>query len=632
MHKYLFIAILCWYFPLQVQSNCEDAAEIIRLAERDLANRSYERAITAKKDQINALIKKAFQQIEAEKRSAQQAQKEAERAREQAEIEKAKAIEAEQEAQTQKERAERALLRVETEKIRADSSLALANQVLDQMYFYNDKFGLTFKKVDSVAQFFEDNYRYGYIDRNGKTVIPFEFEEASAFSSFDGFARVSKGQKKYLLDTAGELYLVAESLEELGPETEALDLHKVPLKSLPNNIGDFTRLKVLILPNAFQIPGLKSLPKSIGKLTQLKYLNLVGNSLTDLPKSFGQLQDLQRLALQHNAFTEVPPALGELKSLSLVDLRHNQITELPSFYFDFDILLRVYGGKGNVINRESVLSVVEGFEKDYEAFFASDIAKPEHLLEVGARLWGLANLADFSAEEFINLRKSLLSFAQACYERYPENDDIVALLGYSHQWLANIYYRLDQLDNSIQETHKMVQLWENRRQTAAPTLDSELELTYAYELLARAYSKADYAQSMPYIQKWLAVDQSLLEQYPKATRVYEDYYDALQLQAQYSLFLKEYATAEQAAQKALRFKRDLNYTHTFLIRAYILQGKLEEAKAHFDQINASNSMVSEEESWKQALLRQLAGMEEEGIFKGDNPNVQAFRAFLATRE
>ncbi|MEL7531559.1 MAG: hypothetical protein AAFN10_09640, partial [Bacteroidota bacterium] len=77
---------------------------------------------------------------------------------------------------------------------------------------------------------------------------------------------------------------------------------------------------------------------------------------------------------------------------------------------------------------------------------------------------------------------------------------------------------------------------------------------------------------------------------------------------------------------------DLNYTHTFLIRAYILQGKLEDAKAHFDKINTRNSMVSEDESWKQALLRQLAIMEEEGIFKGDDPNVKAFRTFLEQRK
>ncbi|MEM6348188.1 MAG: hypothetical protein AAF927_30180, partial [Bacteroidota bacterium] len=116
----LGICLILSTFPLRAQTNCEDAAQIIRLAERDLANRTYERAINrlldardicaAKKDQVNRLIKQAFQQIEGEKRSAKQAQIESDK-----------------------------------QQKRADSSLSVAEQVLDQMYFYEGKFGLTLK-------------------------------------------------------------------------------------------------------------------------------------------------------------------------------------------------------------------------------------------------------------------------------------------------------------------------------------------------------------------------------------------------------------------------------------------------------------------------------------------------------
>ncbi|MEM6348187.1 MAG: WG repeat-containing protein [Bacteroidota bacterium] len=607
MPKYLLIALLSWPLLIQAQSNCEDAAQIIRLAERDLANRTYERAINrlldardicaAKKDQVNRLIKQAFQQIEGEKRSAKQAQIESDK-----------------------------------QQKRADSSLSVAEQVLDQMYFYEGKFGLTLKKIDSVESPFDDGYRYGFIDRSGKTMIPFEFEKASAFSSYDGFARVSKNQKKYLLDTAGELYLLAESFDELRPEIEALDLRKVPIEALPENIGDYSKLEVLILPNLYQIPGLLSLPNSISKLTQLKYLNLLGNSLSALPSSFGNLQALEHLSLQYNHFEEVPSSLGTLRSLEIADLRYNQITKLPPFYFDFDIILRLDEGESNVVSRESVISLVDKFEKDCNTLFNASASDPDLLLKLGTRLLGLVILTDFSDDEKLRLYQILLRFTERCYKEYPDNKKVIDFLGYNKLLLAEIYFVIEQFDDALKITQQATVLLESRQQKFTPSLDSKLQLTDAYELLVLLHRRADFYQASPFIQKWLAIAQSLFDKYPNATEVIDDYYDALYYQAYQSLLMREFTTAERAAKKALGLKQEGDYIHSFLIQAYVLQGKLEQAQQHFDNINTLELMVEDDESLKQSVLQQLEFMEVFGIYKSDDPNVGAFRDFLETRK
>ncbi|MEM7654907.1 MAG: leucine-rich repeat domain-containing protein [Bacteroidota bacterium] len=205
---------------------------------------------------------------------------------------------------------------------KADSALDVANRVLDQMYFYKGRFGLTLK---NVGERYDPKYRYGFIDRNGEEVIPFEFEEATAFSTDDGFARVKVEGKKYLLDTLGVKYVLAESLEELKPETEALDLHEQRLDSLPDNLGDFQRLKVILAYGG----RLTQLPESVGQLKQLQTLDLSYNQLRNLPSEFGQLCQLEDLDLSFNSFSSLPPEFGNLKQLQFLYLDGTQLASMP---------------------------------------------------------------------------------------------------------------------------------------------------------------------------------------------------------------------------------------------------------------------------------------------------------------
>ena len=220
-----------------------------------------------------------------------------------------------------------AFKRIEREKQTADSALEVANRVLDQMYFYQDKFGLTLKKVGDE---YEPQYRYGFIDRQGNEVIPFEFEEATPFSVDDGFARVRKEGNKYLLNTLGVSYLLAESIDELRPETQALDVHESLPHSLPEHLGNYSELQIVLAYGTYGNRGnITSLPKSMGRLKRLQHLNFRYNQLSSLPQEIGQLTQLTKLDLSGNQLRSLPGEIGQLTQLRVLYLRGNQLSSLP---------------------------------------------------------------------------------------------------------------------------------------------------------------------------------------------------------------------------------------------------------------------------------------------------------------
>ncbi|MEM6764528.1 MAG: WG repeat-containing protein [Bacteroidota bacterium] len=96
------------------------------------------------------------------------------------------------------------------------------NPVSENTFFYLGKFGLYSKLVGVPPNRVQ---KYGYVSEEGEVMISFQFDEATSFSNRDGFARVKKGSKPFLLDTLGNLYSLATKYEELDLETEALDMH-----------------------------------------------------------------------------------------------------------------------------------------------------------------------------------------------------------------------------------------------------------------------------------------------------------------------------------------------------------------------------------------------------------------------
>lgn len=151
-------------------------------------------------------------------------------------------------------------------------------------------------------------------------MIPFEFEEATPFSQYDGFARAKMDGQRYLLDTTCTTYLLATSLVELSSETEALDLHVDSHENLPyslsDDIGKYEQLKVILAYTSDDERGnIQRIPASIGKLGELRHLNLRYNQLSSLPPEIGALSQLRHLDLSGNQLTSLPPEIRALSSL-----------------------------------------------------------------------------------------------------------------------------------------------------------------------------------------------------------------------------------------------------------------------------------------------------------------------------
>lgn len=213
-------------------------------------------------------------------------------------------------------------------------------RIVDATYFHADKFGLGYRKTGSLGK-----YGYGYIDKEGRVVIDFQFEKATPFAD-DGFARVEKGDKRYLLDTLGRMYVLAQSVGEITAETQAVDLTASGLKEFPKEIINSSTIEIALVARNYFI----TLPQEIGRMERLqcldlssnelidipelpislKVLNISGNGLATMPKNISKLVHLEQLDVRSNEISDFPQELTQLTNLSKLDISNNQITNVPN--------------------------------------------------------------------------------------------------------------------------------------------------------------------------------------------------------------------------------------------------------------------------------------------------------------
>ncbi len=230
-----------------------------------------------------------------------------------------------EEARAMIETAQAALLQ---EKMKADSALLVASSVIDKIYFYKGKFGLTLKRITNRIP---SVHLFGYIDKSGNEVIPFEFEEATPFSVEAGFARVKKDSKSMLLDTTGQTYLLANSLEELTDITEALVIDEPKQERLPENIGSYANLNIILAHGEYSKRGkLSRIPSSFQDLRNLTVMHADYNQITELPSQLKGLRELRILSLSYNQLSTLPTEIGSLTQLMHLDVSNNRLTFLPS--------------------------------------------------------------------------------------------------------------------------------------------------------------------------------------------------------------------------------------------------------------------------------------------------------------
>lgn len=196
---------------------------------------------------------------------------------------------------------------------KADSALTLANNIIDAFYFYKDSFALAYK----------NNY-YGFIDKQGKAVIDYQYQEALPFDN-TGYARVKRSGTTYLIDTKGVEYRLATEVNQLYSNVVALDLRDRGLDTFPMPIVENPQLKILFLFGN----RLTSLPEEFGKLTNLQTLYLSTNQLTSLPESIGKLDSLHTLDVSYNHLRSLPATIGQLHQLQILDVTGSELTSLP---------------------------------------------------------------------------------------------------------------------------------------------------------------------------------------------------------------------------------------------------------------------------------------------------------------
>ncbi len=142
------------------------------------------------------------------------------------------------------------------------------------------------------------------------------------------------------------------------------------LETLPEEIGNLSKLEKLIIDNGNGCSMSVSLPRSIGKLKNLKVLRLYGaieaneqGKVQSLPDTIVDLNQLEVLDLGRNGLEAVPPQIAVLTNLKTLRLEYNNLSSIPEFIGDFKNLKELsLDSNGTLNNLPASLAKLSGLK------------------------------------------------------------------------------------------------------------------------------------------------------------------------------------------------------------------------------------------------------------------------------
>lgn len=122
------------------------------------------------------------------------------------------------------------------------------------------------------------------------------------------------------LDLSGSaLFSFPQVIGDRFLQLEYLNMNGTEFYSVPDNIGNLTKLKTLSLSYLTNMAKVSVLPDSFGNLTSLEFLDLGDLGLTQVPESLGKLVNLKYLNLENNVIKKLPDNIGSLTKLEFLN-------------------------------------------------------------------------------------------------------------------------------------------------------------------------------------------------------------------------------------------------------------------------------------------------------------------------